>query len=173
MSHAASVSFRSSACKWATERRREVVMARVVFCELPSGSHWPGVAQLVSRVVEQGNLTVIVETPADARQLSQALWGLPPSVLVPHGIEGMDADDDVDPVVISVGASGSCRPLVVHAAPTQSSLATGDLVVEAVPQDPRLREVSRARFKSYRAQGKSPEFLSWDTWTKGALLRKS
>jgi len=148
-------------------------MSRVVFCELPSASYWSGVAQLVSGLVEQGLATVIVETMDDAQHLSHALWGLPPSALVPHGIEGIDGDAEVDPVVISVGVPRLCRPIVIHAALALEDLAVSDLVVEVVPRDDRLRELSRKRFKAYRERGSSPEFLPWDSRKPGRVCRES
>jgi DNA polymerase IIIc chi subunit len=143
-------------------------MPRVVFYELPAGPHWSGVAQLVSHLSDRGMLTVVVGTQEEAQQLSVEMWKLPPTVYVPHGIAGLDADEELDPIVVSVGTPASRRDTVVHASSVVDELHSADLVAEVVPHETQLRQASRHRFKAYKERGADPEFLTWEAWRSKA-----
>lgn len=135
----------------------------VVFYELPPGSFARGVACLVSVLVERGPLAVVVATRQQAQEVSDAMWAMPPSLLVPHGLVGEDAEE-VDPAIISVGPPPWPRPVVVCAAASGGPMEASDLVAEVVPHEPELREASRARFKEYRVHGFNPRFVPWESW---------
>lgn len=140
-------------------------MPRVVFYQMPPSAHWPAVAQLVASLLSHGKLSVIVSSDEEARHLSRALWALPPSIFVPHGIAGDDADDRLDPVVISIGVPAAERPVVIQASVSPTgALCTAELIAETVPGDERLREASRKRFKAYKDSGLKPCFVSWEVW---------
>lgn len=141
-------------------------MSRLVFYELPPVPHTTGVAQLICRLVDQGPLAVVVGTEEEAERLSEALWSLPPSLLVPHGIAGRDADEELDPVVICIGESRSSRPVMLLATAAPADPSRAELVVEVVPRDQQQREISRRRFRAYKDEGKNPEFVPWDTWSR-------
>ncbi len=138
-------------------------MPEVVFYELPPPPHWVGVAELVSRLVPEGPLTVVVDSAEDARKLSQALWGLPPAAIVPHGILGEDAEEEIDPVVISIGTPARCRPTVVQAG-VRGEIVTASRIVEVVPHDREARGESRRRFRRYKELGITPEFRASASW---------
>lgn len=142
-------------------------MPSVVFYQLPPSPHWPAVAQLVALLMSQGKMSVIVATEDEVRDLSRALWALPPSLFAPHGVEGDDADEELDPVVIAIGSPTSVRPVVVQASigPTEA-LCTGEVIAEVVPGDERLRGASRDRYKAYKERGWKPRFVAWQAWSR-------
>ncbi len=140
-------------------------MPTFAFYELSPGNRPEGLARLISFLVSQGKVAVFFDEQAMIARLGECLWNLPPSLLVPHGVHGKDADEELDPVILyPPGVSTQRRIVVLASCLSYSEIGEPDLVVEPVSSDPQDKKERRDRFKQYREEGKNPLFVSWKEW---------
>lgn len=140
-------------------------MSSIFFYELPGGEYWDGLARLVSHLQPKGKSIVLVDSTEEASCLSKKLWDISQAEMVPHGIMGIDEDEDLDPVIIAVASYDGPREILILASPCDIEHGLpGNLVIEPVPQDAQRKQNSRARFRRYKAEGHHPQFVSWAKW---------
>jgi DNA polymerase IIIc chi subunit len=138
----------------------------VVFYELPSGEYWDGLARLVSHLLPRGKSAVVVGSMEEASSLSRSLWSMSHAEMVPHGIRGVDEDEDLDLVIIAVSSYDGPREILILASPSEiTEVLPCDLVIEPVPQEATKKQRSRSRYRRYRETGHDPAFVSWTQWT--------
>jgi|GEM_PF-3121357 len=137
----------------------------VSFYELPSGNYWQGVARLISHLLGTDMIAVYLEKEEHIRTLSRFLWDLPPSLLVPHGIEGERFDEAIDPVVLCQRSEQSTRPIAILVAPLPlEDVSHASTIIEPIATDSAERDRRRNRFRAYRDAGIEPSFIPWKKW---------
>jgi len=124
----------------------------------PTQSAGQFVCRLAMMAWEQGHRVMVrTENESDARKLDELMWDYPPGRFLPH--ETGTASEDI-PVSIAARSVDipDHRNLVINlcteAVPEPSRYQR---LCEIVPAEPQQRTASRAKFKSYRDQGLSPE----------------
>lgn len=124
----------------------------------PTQSAGQFVCRLAMMAWEQGHRVLVrTENESEARQLDELMWDYPPGRFLPH--ETGTASEDIP---VSIAARNTVIPdhrslvinLCIEAVPEPSRYQR---LCEIVPAEPEQRTASRAKFKSYRDQGLSPE----------------
>jgi len=121
----------------------------------PSAGHLA--CRLSLRAWEEGyRVSVLAAGESDARQLDELMWDYPSGRFLPHGRGAMDAAVPVA-IVCPPEPLPADRDVVINlTAEPVPEPARFRRLLEIVPADARLRESSRAKFRTYRSLGLEP-----------------
>ena len=133
-------------------------MPRVDFYILPgrqTGSRLVLACRLAEKAYGLGH-TVYIHTasPEQAQQLDELLWTFRQGSFVPHGLYP-DADQDIPPVLIGWEPEPlvNATLLINLSDEAPAFLERFERVAELVDQDEKTLNLSRDKFRHYRAQG--------------------
>lgn len=127
------------------EKSRFSEQPLLLVCELARKAH----------AGDQPTLILARDLP-QAEEIDDLLWAFDADAFIPHQIAGADDDDEAAVLIVPPGAETAARALVINLR-DEATVMDCQRVLEVVPTDPGARDLSRARWKSYRARGAEPQ----------------
>ncbi|MGL5287656.1 DNA polymerase III, chi subunit [Aeromonas sp. RU39B] len=126
-------------------------MSQITFYLMTDNQRETLVCQLAAELWQSGHLFCLCQNEAQAHQLDELLWQLPPERFVPHQLQG---EAGQAPVEIGWQPPRRRYARLINLA-DDAPLFAGEFaqVVDFVPTDERDKQLARERYKAYRLAG--------------------
>jgi DNA polymerase III subunit chi len=135
-------------------------MQTIRFYELTSARFQADPLLLVAKLAEkafeseQGCL-ILVNDDDQARAVDDKLWSYADDAFLPHQVAGQDDDDDAPVLIVPPEFAPPVREVTINLRPAPVQ-QFGSRLLEIIPADDEGKNLARARFKGFVAQGLKP-----------------
>lgn len=116
------------------------------------------IAKLAEKAFESElSCVILVPDMQQAEMVDDKLWSYTDDAFVPHQICGQDDDEDCPILIVPPEFQAPDRDITINMRNSEATVR-GVRLLEIIPQDDTGKDLARARYKRFLAQGLKPSF---------------